>query len=33
MKNGKKLSNLRCRMTKVKVVSKDVGAKENGTRA
>ncbi len=33
MKNGKKLSDLWCKMTKVKVVSKDVGAKENGNRA
>jgi hypothetical protein len=33
MKNGKKLSNLRCRTSKAKVVSKDVGGKENGTRA
>jgi hypothetical protein len=33
MKNGKKLSNLGCRTTKAKVVSKNVGAKENGTKA
>jgi hypothetical protein len=33
MKNGKKLSNSGCRMTKAKVVLKNVGAKENGTRA
>jgi hypothetical protein len=32
MKNGKNVSNLKCRMTKAKVVSKDMVAKENDAR-